>query len=42
MSVEQPRIRIFLMQDGTKVGHQFTQAQTDAFLADNAGSSLVR
>ena len=40
--VEQPRIRVFLLENGTRVAHQFVQAEVDAFLADNASSSLVR
>jgi len=36
------RIRVFLLADGTRVGKQMTQAEVDAFLAANAGSSLVR
>ncbi len=42
MAIEQPRIRVFLLSDGTKVAHQFVEAQVTAFLADNAGSTLVR
>jgi hypothetical protein len=42
MAVEQPKIRVFLLANGKRVAHQFVQAQVDAFLADNSGSSLVR
>jgi hypothetical protein len=42
MAVEQPRIRIFLLANGKRVAHQFVQAQVDAFLLDNSGSTLVR
>ena len=42
MALEQPRIRIFQLSNGTKVAHQFVQSQVDAFLADNSGSTLVR
>jgi len=42
MSVEQPRIRIFQLEDGTRVAHQFVQSQVDQFLADNSGSTLIR
>jgi len=39
---DQKRIRVIQLADGTRVGKQLTQAETDAFLAANAGSSLVR
>ena len=39
---EQKRIRVFQLADGTRVGKQLTQAETDAFLAENSGSTLVR
>lgn len=42
MAVEQPRIRIFLLANGKRVAHQFVQAEVDAFLSDNSGSTLVR
>jgi hypothetical protein len=39
---DQKRIRVIQLADGTRVGKQLTQAQTDAFLAANAGSTLIR
>lgn len=38
----QKRIRVIQLADGTRVGKQFTEAETTAFLAANAGSTLVR
>jgi|TARA_B110000483_G_scaffold243152_1_gene331575 hypothetical protein len=39
---EQPRIRIFELQDGTRVGKQLLNAEVAVFLAANAGSTLIR
>jgi hypothetical protein len=36
------RIRVIQLADGTRVGKQLTEAETTAFLAANAGSTLVR
>ena len=36
------RIRVIQLADGTRVGKQFTEAETQSFLAANPGSTLVR
>jgi hypothetical protein len=39
---EPKRIRVFTLANGSRVGHQLTEAETAAFLSANAGSKLVR
>lgn len=36
------RIRVFELSDGSRVGHQLSEAEVKTFLAANAGSKLVR
>mgnify|MGYP000256140140 FL=1 len=39
---EETRIRVFELANGKRVGKQLTDAEVVTFLADNAGSTLVR
>jgi hypothetical protein len=36
------KLRVIQLADSTRVCMQLTEAQTQAFLADNPGSTLVR
>ena len=36
------RLRVFLLADGTRVGKQMDIDEVNAFLAANAGSTLIR
>ena len=36
------RLRVFQLADGTRVGKQMNVDEVNAFLAANAGSTLVR
>tara|TARA_R110002074_G_scaffold365983_1_gene539773 strand:- start:842 stop:979 length:138 start_codon:yes stop_codon:yes gene_type:complete len=42
VSDDATRLRVFLLADGTRVGKQMDIDEVNAFLAANAGSTLIR